>query len=123
MSNPQSTKKTDPYSPSLQPIGEPPRHSYQYPSGDVTTETQDQPHFLNLTEPHVGQSNEFTHYGQGQARFENMGTQADYACGFSTGSWYKEGVGMESGAIRGQKPGEKTGEDTGERSEGVTDDF
>jgi hypothetical protein len=78
---------------------------------------------LNLTEPHVGQSNEFTHYGQGQARFENMGTQADYACGFSTGSWYKEGVGMESGAIRGQKPGEKTGEDTGERSEGVTDDF
>jgi hypothetical protein len=124
--NPPTTKKTDPYHPSLQPLGEPPRHSYQYPSGDMTNETQEQPPFMDLTEPHVGQSDEFTHYGQGQARFSNMGYQADYASGFGEGSWYKSGVGMERGVIR--EEGDKTGEweGTGRRyewREEVNDDF
>ncbi|KAL2836947.1 hypothetical protein BJY01DRAFT_251740 [Aspergillus pseudoustus] len=101
MSNPRSQAR-DPYSSSNQAIGDdPPRHSYQYPSGDTTAETQEQPPFANMSEqPHVGQKDEFEHSGQDQAKYENMGTAEDYASGFKDGNFYTED--QDQGRIRGK---------------------
>ncbi|KAL3459567.1 hypothetical protein BJX64DRAFT_291071 [Aspergillus heterothallicus] len=76
----------------------PQRHVYQYPSGDTTAETQDDAPFLNMTEPQVGQKDEFEHGGQGQAKETNMGTAQDYASGFRDGWFYNKD--QDQGRIR-----------------------